>query len=51
MIDSLSTLLLGTTLETSKRDEIANVLKDVKENEVTQIVITGLIASPAFQWR
>ncbi|MBI4630209.1 MAG: hypothetical protein HY740_00540, partial [Chloroflexi bacterium] len=51
MIDSLSALLLGATLEAAKRDEIVNVLKDVKENEMAQIVIAGLIASPAFQWR
>lgn len=51
MIDSLSALLLGAPLEAAKRDEIVNVLKDVKENEMAQIVIAGLIASPAFQWR
>ena len=53
MIDSLSALLLGTTLDSSKRDEIADVLKDSKasEVEVARIVIGGLIASPAFQWR
>ncbi|MBI5715709.1 MAG: DUF1800 family protein, partial [Chloroflexi bacterium] len=50
-IDSLSALLLGAPLEAAKCDEIVNVLKDVKENEMAQIVIAGLIASPAFQWR
>jgi uncharacterized protein (DUF1800 family) len=53
MMDRLSELLLGVTLESSKRDEIANVLKDSRANEVevAQIIIGGLLASPGFQWR
>jgi uncharacterized protein (DUF1800 family) len=51
--DELSTLLIGTPLETTLRDELLNNLMSEGADDETlpHILTAGLIASPAFQWR
>lgn len=51
--DQLASLLLGSPLEISVRDELLASLRSAgaDENEAMSIFTAGILASPAFQWR
>ena len=52
-LDAVASLLLGAPLAPLARDELMDsvLAAGASEEETLQIVIAGLIASPAFQWR
>ena len=52
-VDSLTSLLLGASLERLARDKLIDsvISAGATEEETLQIVAAGIIASPAFQWR
>lgn len=52
-VDALTSLLLGAPLERIARDRLIDSVRaaGATEEETLQIVASGLIASPAFQWR
>jgi hypothetical protein len=50
-LDQLSALLLGTPLPSAARENLLSSLKTVDEADLPAIVVAGLVASPAFQWR
>ena len=50
-LDALSNIVLGTPLRDPARGEILRVLSKETEDEVPALLLAGLLASPAFQWR
>jgi uncharacterized protein (DUF1800 family) len=53
-IDGLSPILLGTALSSSDRNAIAQALRAAgagDDLETAAIIVAGILASPAFQWR
>jgi len=48
--DGLAVLLLGQPLPTTERNALLNALKGA-DDELPRVLVAGLIASPAFQWR
>jgi hypothetical protein len=51
LTEKMSTLILGASLPSATRDNFVNSFKQVDEADLPAILIAGLIASPAFQWR
>ena len=54
MADVLSTLLLGRPLEAAAKRDLLHRLRDggaTEPEDIERILLAGLIASPAFQWR
>ncbi|MEK7326431.1 MAG: DUF1800 domain-containing protein, partial [Chloroflexota bacterium] len=53
LIDHFSSLLLGAQLPPTKRDELAAALTEAgaTDDDLPPVVVAGLAASPAFQWR
>lgn len=51
--DQIASLLLGSSLETSARDELLAALRSAGADEVESLRIftAGILASPAFQWK
>lgn len=51
--DQIASLLLGSPLEPSARDELLTALRSAGADEVESLNIftAGILASPAFQWR
>jgi uncharacterized protein (DUF1800 family) len=52
-VDSISSLLMGTPLAVTTRDELIDsvLTAGASEEETLEIITASLIASPAFQWR
>lgn len=50
MTDQMAVLLLGQPLPTTARKALLAALKDAGD-ELPRVLVAGLIASPAFQWR
>jgi hypothetical protein len=52
-IDRFAALLLGVSLEPSARDGLLAAVRSAgaSENEAAAVMVGGLLASPAFQWR
>ncbi|MEW5941928.1 MAG: DUF1800 family protein, partial [Chloroflexota bacterium] len=52
-IDSLASLLLGSPLEESARDNLLATLAShgATDEESIEIITAGILSSPAFQWR
>jgi hypothetical protein len=53
LVDRLSALLLGSPLVAAGRDALLAELErsGAREADLPAIVVAGLVASPAFQWR
>lgn len=51
LTEKLSALILGGPLPPRAQDNLLASLNDVDETDLPAILIAGLIASPAFQWR
>lgn len=51
LMGQMSALMLGAPLPETTRDHLLNSLKPVDEADLPAILVAGLIASPAFQWR
>jgi uncharacterized protein (DUF1800 family) len=53
-IDGLTPILLGTSLPSENRDQIVQALRaaGAEDNlETAAVIVAGILASPAFQWR
>ncbi|MBI3242373.1 MAG: DUF1800 domain-containing protein [Chloroflexi bacterium] len=53
LIDHFSSLLIGVQLPATKRDELAAALQEAgaTDGDLPPVIVAGLAASPAFQWR